>query len=97
MIDFANNFLISYYDLCIKKIEYYLFSNLNQENKNKAFDLCSFLLNNNINDRKLFIYISILYFYREDKKNFIKYFEKSDYYINKYPVLCDYYKSIKNL
>ena len=97
MIDFANNFLISYYDLCIKKIEYYLFSNLNQENKKKAYDLCSFLLNNNINDRKLFIYISILYFYREDKENFIKYFEKSDYFINKYSVLCDYYKSIKNL
>ena len=33
MIDFANNFLISYYDLCIKKIEYYLFSNLNDKNK----------------------------------------------------------------
>ena len=79
-----------------KKIEYYLFSNLNQENKNKAFNLCSFLLNNYINDRKLFIYISILYFYKDDKNNFIKYYEKSDYFIHKYSVLYDYYKSIQN-
>ena len=28
MIDFAHNFLISYYDLCIKKIEYYLFKKI---------------------------------------------------------------------
>ena len=40
----------------------------------KAFDLCIFLLDNNINDRKLFIYISILYFYKDDKKKFYKIF-----------------------
>ena len=96
MIDFVNDFLISYYDLCIKKIEYYLFSDLNDKNKKKAFDLCIFLLNNNINDRKLFIYISILYFYKDDKNNFIKYYEKSDYFIHKYSILYDYYKSIQN-
>lgn len=94
LINFATDFIIKYYDLCIKKIEFYLFKDLNDINKIKAFNLCSFLINNQINDRKLFIYISILYFYNDDKTNFIKYFPKSDYYMNKYPVLYDYYNKI---
>jgi hypothetical protein len=96
MIDFATNFISQYYNLCINKINYYLFTNLNEQTKIKAFDLCDFLIKNNIHDRRLFIYISILYFYNNDTHNFIKYFEKSDYYINKYSNLYDYYKTQKN-
>lgn len=93
IIDFATNFLTQFYDLSISKIEFYLFKNLNDTTKKKAFDLCNFFILNNTYDRRLFIYLSILYFYNNDTNNFIKYFQKSDYYMNKYPILYDYYKT----
>ena len=86
-INFVTQFLIDYYDLCINQIEYYLFINLNDINKSKAYDLCNFLIQNNIHDRRLFIYIAILYFYKNNHNNLLYYINKSDYYISKYPQL----------
>ena len=51
--------------MCIKNIEYYLFKIIRKIEKNRkiAFDLCLFLINNKIYDRKLFIYTAISYYY----------------------------------
>ena len=53
LIEFATDLSLKYYNMCIINIENYLFQNIN---KQKAFDLCNFLIENNIYDRKLFIY-----------------------------------------
>ena len=93
LIDFANNIASKYYKLCINNIEDYLFTNLN---KTKAFDLCLFLVNNKIYDRKLFIYTAICYYYTNNVDKTIEFIDKSDYLVNKYKVLSDFYKQYKH-
>ena len=93
LIEFSNNLSLEYYNMCIKNIENDLFNENN--NKENVFKLCLFLINNKIYDRKLFIYIAICYYYKNDDINTIRYIEKSDYMINKYPVLIDFYNNYK--
>lgn len=94
LIDFANTLSLQYYNICIKNIENDLFNE--KEDKEKCFKLCLFLINNKIYDRKLFIYIAICYYYRNDDINTIKYIEKSEYMVNKYQVLIDFYNNYIN-
>ena len=63
--------------------------------KQKAFDLCLFLTNNKIHDRKLYIYTAICYFYTNDVNTTLYFIEKSDYMIHKFPVLLDFYNKNK--
>ena len=100
IIKFANKLALDYYTICIANIEYYLFKmekTLEKIEKNRkiAFDFCLFLINNKICDRKLFIYTAISYYYLCDDINTIKYIEKSDYMINKYSILVDFYNNYK--
>ena len=81
--------------MCIKNIETDLFNQ--KGNKEKCFKLCLFLINNKIYDRKLFIYMAICYYYNNDDINTIKYIEKSEYMVNKYPVLIDFYNNYKKI
>jgi len=93
LIEFANTIILKYYKILLNTIEYYLFNNIN---KQKAFDLCLFLINNKIQDRRLFIYTAICYYYTNNIKNTIEYIDKSGYMINKYNVLLDFYKKHKD-
>jgi len=93
LIEFADNIATKYYNICINNIENYLFENIN---KQKAFDLCLFLVNNKIYDRKLFVYTAICYYYVNNITKTLEYIKKSDYMINKYKVLCDFYKQYKD-
>jgi len=100
IIEFANKLALDYYTICMTNIEYYLFkgektSEKIEKNRKIAFDLCLFLINNKICDRKLFIYTAISYYYLCDDINTIKYIEKSDYMINKYSILVDFYNNYK--
>ena len=90
LIEFATDLSLKYYNMCIINIENYLFQNIN---KQRAFDLCNFLIENNIYDRKLFIYTAICYYYLNDTQNTLKYIQKSDYMINKYNILQDFYNN----
>tara|TARA_B100001250_G_scaffold383673_1_gene377817 strand:- start:1647 stop:2903 length:1257 start_codon:yes stop_codon:yes gene_type:complete len=91
LIDFANDLCMKYYNICILNIEHNLFTS--NGNKQNALDLCKFLINNKICDRKVYIYMAICYYYCNDTKNTLKYIEKSDYMIFKYPILLDFYKN----
>jgi len=93
LINFANKIALNYYKLCISNIEDYLFTNVN---KNEAFKLCLFLINNKIYDRKLFIYTAICHYYNNDDEKTLEYIEKSDYMINKYEVLKNFYVNYTN-
>ena len=90
LIEFATDLSLKYYNMCIINIENYLFQNIN---KQRAFDLCNFLIENNIYDRKLFIYTAICYYYLNDTQNTLKYIQKSDYMINKYNILKYFYNN----
>ena len=92
LIQFANTIANKYYNICITNIENYLFENIN---KKKAFDLCLFLVNNKIFDRKLFIYTAICYYYVNNINKTLEYIDKSDYMVNKYKILCDFYEQHK--
>ena len=94
MINFASDLSLKYYNVCIKTIEDNLFST--NCNKDEIFKLCLYLINNKIYDRKLFIYMAICYYYQNDDINTIKYIKKSEYMINKYPVLIKFYENYKN-
>ena len=88
-IEFAKNLAIRYYNICIKVIEESLFK---KNNIDRAFDLCSFLVNNKINNRKVCIYTAICYYYFDNKDKVIEYMDKSDYLKYKYNVLVDFYE-----
>ena len=94
LINFASDLSLQYYNVCIKTIENNLFNE--NGNKDEIFKLCLYLINNKIYDRKLFIYMAICYYYQNDDINTIKYIKKSEYMINKYPVLIDFYENYKN-
>ena len=94
LLDFAHTIIDEYYKICIKYIEYYLFENNNIQNNNSAFELCTFLVNNKIPDRKLMIYMAVCYHYKNDRENTIKFLKKSDYMIHKFKLLYESY--IKN-
>lgn len=96
IIDFATNLVQDYYDVCIDSIEFYLFESKNNNDKVNAYNLCKFLVNNKISDRKLFVYMAICCFYNEETENTIKFIEKSEYMKYKYPILVEYYKNYKN-
>ena len=98
IIEFVTDLLLEYYTMCIKNIEYYLFNkNSNNNDKQKALDLCIFLTNNKIHDRKLYIYTAICYFYTTNIQKTLYFIEKSDYMIHKYPLLVDFYNKHKVL
>ena len=92
IVKFAKILIVKYYKVLINIIEYNLFKNLNV---NKAYELCTYLINNKVCDRKLFIYTAICYFYLNDKVNTLKYIEKSSYMVDKYEVLKNFYLNNK--
>ena len=94
LIDFANDLCTKYYNICILIIEKNLFQS--NGNKQQAFDLCLFLINNKISDRKVFIYSAICYYYCNDIPHTLEYIQKSQYMINKYPVLQEFYNTHKH-
>ena len=94
LIDFANELCIKYYNNCILDIEKNLFTC--DGNKQEALELCLFLINNKIIDRKVYIYMAICYYYCNDTKNTLKYIEKAEYMLYKYPVLIDFYNNNNN-
>jgi hypothetical protein len=96
IIDFVTDLVLKYYNICINNIENFLFdTNSTNIDKQKALDLCIFLTNNKIHDRKLFIYTAICYFYTNNIENTLYFIEKSDYMIHKFPVLLDFYNKNK--
>lgn len=96
LIDFTSKLCIEYYNLCMDKLEYWLFTNLTDENKKKAHKLAIFLHNNHISDRKLYIYLGICYYYNNNHDLAYKFLSKSDYMIDKYPVLTEFLYNYKN-
>jgi len=88
--NFATLIINNYYDLSLEYIDNMLFNNIKKCNIDNLLEICNLFINNDIFDRKLFIYTSILYFYKNDKENSKKYYELSDYYKDKYPILKEY-------
>ena len=96
IIDFVTDLILEYYNVCISDIEKFLFAeNSTNIDKQKALDLCIFLTNNKIHDRKLYIYTAICYFYTNNIENTLYFIEKSDYMIQKFPILLDFYNKNK--
>ena len=96
IIDFVTDLVLKYYNICINNIENFLFdTNSTNIDKQKALDLCIFLTNNKIHDRKLYIYTAICYFYTNNIENTLYFIEKSDYMIYKFPILIDFYNKNK--
>jgi len=88
-IEFVSRLAIKYYNIVITTIHDLLFKNNQYE---KAFDLCKFLVNNNNKDRKLFIYTAICYYYFNNTQKVIEYMDKSDFMKFKYKELYDFYE-----
>jgi len=88
-IEFASKLSIKYYNILITTIQDLLFENNQYE---KAFDLCKFLVDNNNKDRKLFIYTAICYYYFNNTQKVIEYMDKSDFMKFKYKELYDFYE-----
>ena len=93
-VEFATNICIKYYNNCIKMIEEGLFK---KNNINKAYNILLFLERNKNSDRRIYIYLSICYFYFDKKDKILEYMDKSDYYKYKYKELYNYYKNNKDI
>ena len=94
LIDFAKHIITNFYNNSINIIENYIFKNNTPLNQKKAYDLCIFFINNKVQDRRIFIYLCILYYYFKNNTKFIEYYNKSDYYIYKYKQIINHYKQI---
>ena len=95
LIDFVKYITNKYYEMTIKYINKNLLIKLDRTNINNILNQCLYLVDNKIYDRELFIYTAICFFYKKCDENCIKYIELSDYKINNYKVLLDFYNNYK--